>query len=208
MGAKTCFVISGDGDTRFLTADVGAPDRGATEALVDRLYPGRRSASYPVMATVDGGVYPPEGTVAAGVFPSISFLGDASLAVDRPSQLPARVRAALGRRNQCLHAMHSVVHWLAFAVWKDGQLVRSLSLSPDDGVIESIGEPLKFELPFWEGKHRVDDEYPLPFHPLEMGEAALAALCGFVLEGRPRPQLVDPDRVQLYRFKLHGPSPA
>ncbi|MGW3628080.1 DUF6928 family protein, partial [Streptomyces sp. NPDC000880] len=29
--------------------------------------------------------------------------------------------------------MHSVVDWLAFAVWEDGRLIRSLSLSPDDG---------------------------------------------------------------------------
>jgi hypothetical protein len=36
------------------------------------------------------------------------------------------IAAAAGRRV-VLHAMHSVVDWLAFAVWEDGRLLRSLS---------------------------------------------------------------------------------
>ncbi|WP_405525285.1 DUF6928 family protein [Streptomyces canus] len=38
--------------------------------------------------------------------------------------------------------MHSVVGWFAFAAWGDGRLLRSLSLSPDSGIIENGGEPL------------------------------------------------------------------
>ncbi|WP_439145646.1 DUF6928 family protein [Streptomyces canus] len=33
--------------------------------------------------------------------------------------------------------MHSVVGWFAFAAWGDGRLLRSLSLSPDSGIIEN-----------------------------------------------------------------------
>jgi hypothetical protein len=48
-----------------------------------------------------------------------------------------------------------------------------------------------FEAPFWAGKHPVlpsggwpgPPGHPLPFHPLELGEAALHELMGFVLEG-------------------------
>jgi hypothetical protein len=54
--------------------------------------------------------------------------------------------------------MHSVVDWLAFAVWEDGVLVRSLSLSPDGGGLENIGEPYDFEVPYWAGEYPVEPE--------------------------------------------------
>ncbi|TQJ25489.1 hypothetical protein FBZ33_5842 [Micromonospora sp. A202] len=40
--------------------------------------------------------------------------------------------------------MHSVVDWLSFAVWENGVLIRSLSLSPDGGIQENIGKPYDF----------------------------------------------------------------
>jgi hypothetical protein len=110
--------------------------------------------------------------------------------------------------------MHSVVDWLAFAVWEDGRLIRSLSLSPDSGIIEDFGEPLPFERPYWAGNRPADvipwpdeDEktYPLPFHPLDLGEDALRALCGFVQEGRPEPDDVDADTIRLHGFKVRDP---
>jgi hypothetical protein len=98
--------------------------------------------------------------------------------VDCPSQLdPSFLAAAIAPRVY-LHAI-TVVDWFAYAVRQDGRLVRSLSLSPDDGVIEDIGPRLPFEEPYWSGQHAaVDPEeepegYPFPFHPLDLGEAAL-----------------------------------
>ncbi|MEU6077979.1 hypothetical protein [Micromonospora sp. NPDC047074] len=110
--------------------------------------------------------------------------------------------------------MHSVADWLGFAVWEDGVLVRSLSLSPDGGIQESIGEPYGFELPYWAGAHPVEpvpgwhsqDPYPLPFHPLALGEEALRALFGFVIEGRPSAADVDADAVRLHGFRVIDPS--
>jgi hypothetical protein len=69
-----------------------------------------------------------------------------------------------------------------------GRLRRSLSLSPDSGIIENVGEPLPFEQPYWAGERPVDTDepdqpYPLPFHPLEMAEDALRNLFGFNYEG-------------------------
>ena len=61
-----------------------------------------------------------------------------------------------------MHGMHSVVDWLCFAVWEDGRLIRSLSLSPDGGIQENIGEPFAFELPYWAGEHPVE---PVPGWP-------------------------------------------
>ncbi|MFF3066949.1 DUF6928 family protein [Kitasatospora sp. NPDC057936] len=53
---------------------------------------------------------------------------------------------------------------------------------------------------------RDDRPYPLPFHPLEMGEDALRALCGFVLEGLPAPDDVDADAVGLHGFLVRDPG--
>jgi hypothetical protein len=110
--------------------------------------------------------------------------------------------------------MHSVVDWLGFAVWEDGRLVRSLSLSPDGGIQENIGEPYDFELPYWAGKHPIDpapgwpiqEPYPLPFHPLDLGEEALRALFGFVVEGYPHPGDIDAEAVHLHGFRVTDPS--
>lgn len=119
-----------------------------------------------------------------------------------PTVMRARGRAVT------VHAMHSVVDWFAFAVWRDGTLVRALSASPDAGVLEDIGQRLPFEEPYWRGEHRVEggegedeDAYPLPFHPLELGEAALGALFGYHLEGPVDETLLDPETIPLMRFK-------
>jgi len=42
----------------------------------------------------------------------------------------------------------------AFAQWVNGKLVRSLSLSPDSGILEDIGPRFPFEEPFWSGGAR------------------------------------------------------
>ena len=117
-------------------------------------------------------------------------------------------------RRVILHAMHSVVDWLAFAVWEDGILTRSLSVSPDSGIMENIGEPYDFERPYWTGQHPVEPipgwpsegPYPLPFHPLDLGEDALRALFGFILEGQPNPDDIDPDQVPLHQFRVSDPT--
>ena len=113
-----------------------------------------------------------------------------------------------------MHGMHSVVDWLCFAVWEDGELVRSLSLSPDSGIMENIGQPYAFELPFWAGEHPVtpvpgwpdQGPYPLPFHPLVLGEQALRALFGFVIEGMPEPADIDAEAVAMRGFRVTDPA--
>jgi hypothetical protein len=44
--------------------------------------------------------------------------------------------------------MHSVDDSFAYAVWADGELVRSLSLSLPRRIVEDIGEPLEFGTAF------------------------------------------------------------
>ncbi|MFF0778147.1 DUF6928 family protein [Streptomyces sp. NPDC003720] len=166
-----------------------------------------------------GSTWPPPRATCPS-WPGLEIIGDQRVMIDFPSQLPEHLVAASISRRLVMHAMHSVVDWLAFAMWEDGRLVRSLSLSPDSGIIENIGEPLSFELPYWAGDRPADvipwpdedeDPYPLPFHPLELGEDALRALCGFVLEGRPEPDDIDADSIRLHGFRLqdpHGIDPA
>ena len=133
----------------------------------------------------------------------------------RPSHLPGRLLAPGAGRRVILHAMHSASDWLGYAVWHDGVLLRSLSLSPDDGITEDIGAPLPFEASFWAGDHPVASSsqlpgrppYPLPFHPLELGDAALLALAGFAVEGRLAAYLIDPWSVRLASYQVTPASP-
>ncbi|MEV8536063.1 hypothetical protein [Streptomyces sp. NPDC051211] len=209
MGAKTGLLAYGDGDIPAALRQVTAAGIAETTELVGRLYPGwgMEAAEGEILGE---GTYPADGLTYAASFPGVDIVCDRRLMIDRPSQLPGHLVAASAGRRMVLHAMHSVVDWLAFAVWENGQLVRSLSLSPDSGVIEDIGKPFPFEAPYWAGDHPVEmdpdweDEtpYPLPFHPLELGEEALRAFFGFILEGWPAPDDIDADELRLHGFRL------
>ncbi|MBD0844331.1 DUF6928 family protein [Streptomyces sp. TRM68416] len=219
MGAKTGLLVYADGDVPGLLRQVGAADLERTAAMMRRLYPGCEIEECEGSNLWDG-VYPSKGTVYAASWPGVEVIGDQSVMIDAPSELPGHLVAASVGRRLVLHAMHSVVDWLAFAVWENGRLVRSLSLSPDSGIIENIGEPLAFEQPYWAGGRPADivpwpgeedEPYALPFHPLDLGEDALRALCGFIQEGRPEPDDVDADAIELFGFHVRdprGPDPA
>ncbi|XVU20845.1 DUF6928 family protein [Actinoplanes sp. CA-054009] len=210
MGAKTALLAFVEGDLR--SALRGAPDADPAEvlALVRGMHPG-----YEVTPIADGvlgeDAYPPDDTSYATVLAGAVLFCDQRLVCDRPSQLPARLLGAAGDRRIIMHGMHSGSDGLCFAVWENGSLVRSLSVSPDGGVVEDIGEPYDFERPYWAGERPAGSTlpggpYPLPFHPLELGEDALRALFGFILEGRPDPADVDPYEVPLRGFSVADPT--
>jgi hypothetical protein len=189
MGAKDWMVLYAQGEIRPILQSTPEIDRDATRALMGRLYPGRR-----LTEIADGTLFehanPPDYHVYAGCFPGLTVVCTGDAALDRPSELDARFHTEARGRTLYLHAMHSVVDWFAYAIWTgDGELWRSLSLSPDSGILENVGRPLAFEGAYWAGEKalEVDDEeeepYPLPFHPLELGEDALRALFGFNYEG-------------------------
>lgn len=212
MGAKDWFVLYSDPgvDVASVLAGGAALDRDATDDLVRRLFP-----DHTVTPTEDrslgGGLNPGDDEVLAAVWPGAAIVCTAEAAVDLPSQLDPRfLREGAGRVVRS-HAMHSVVDWSAYGVWDpNGRLVRALSVNGDDQVIEEVGERPAFEAPFWAGEHRATeyDDYPLPFHPLELGEAALHSQFGFVLEGYSGMDLeglVDVDDVPLVRYRLKAP---
>ncbi|MEV2193060.1 hypothetical protein AB0I02_19030 [Streptomyces phaeochromogenes] len=214
MGAKTGLLVYADGEAPDLLRQVGAADLARSTAMVRRLYPGWEIEDS-TGSSLSEGVYPPDGTAYAAGWPGVEVVCDRRVMIDCPSQLPEHLVAAGAGRRLVLHAMHSVVDWLAFAVWEDGHLVRSLSLSPDSGIIENIGEPLPFEQPYWSGDRPADvipwpdeeeEPYALPFHPLELGEDALRALCGFIQEGFPEPGDVDAYDIRLHGFHVRDPK--
>ena len=206
MGAKTCLVAQAQGDVRGILAE--RPDllESETTGFVAALFPGLRfGAPRPADLTW---TFVRDRSVIAGCFPGLRIVVAAEVAGDRPSQLPPRFISAHG--TTLLHAMHSVVDWCAFAVWRDGVLIRSLSVSPE-GVIEDIGERLPFEKPYWDGERpAVDpeeeaaDAYPLPFHPLELGEHALLEFLGFQLGSVVDETMLDPASIRLLCFDDPG----
>ncbi|MEV6995704.1 hypothetical protein AB0N87_42395 [Streptomyces sp. NPDC093228] len=227
MGAKTAVLAYAGDAIANLLQDTPASEIDRTAALVARVRPGHRiDADDEETWELADALYPPEGTVCALSASGLDLVCDQEVMLDRPSELPAHLVAASRGRRLYLHAMHSVVDWLAFAVWDDGKLVRSLSLSPDSGIIEDIGERLPFELPSQYGSSngcrsscrtgRADnrwspfppfedeDPYPPPFHPLELGERALLEFFGFYVEGISDEDDAPEPVVDIWDVELHG----
>ena len=150
---------------------------------------------------------PPDDELDVGQFPGVAVVAAKEFGIDYPSRIPERFLERAPFPNVYLHAMHSVVDWFAYAQWKSGKLVRSLSLSPDSGVLEDLGNRLPFEEPYWAGEHPALDpeedpaSYPFPFHPLELGEAALQAMFGYQLEGYLDSSLLEPESIPLIRLQ-------
>ena len=204
MGAKTWMLVIADTNAREALARKPTLDRDATRTMAGTLFPDDK-----LTPLGDGDLSrtcPPKNEVYVGCFPGVTVIAAKEIGIDCPSKLHPRFLKAAGDRAVTLHAMHSVVDWFAYAIWEHGKLVRSLSVSPDSGIMEDIGQRLAFEEPYWSGKHPVGvdedaDAYPLPFHPLELGEAALMDRFGYQLEGDIVATLLEPATIPLVRFQ-------
>ncbi|MER6610703.1 hypothetical protein ABT282_33600 [Streptomyces sp. NPDC000927] len=214
MGDNTALLFISDEHTlsppraaeAAVTCTGSAADPARAADLVAQWYPDERLE--PIQGRPLGSVLCPRiGAVYAGRFDGIDIICDRQLTVARPSSLTGWVRSAAGDRRVVLHLMRSVVDQFAFAVWQGGELERSLSLSPNNGVVESTGDPMPFEAPYWRGSHPVTpdfdgaERYPLPFHPLSLGERALHALAGFIPVGRVDPGDIDAEDVPMRGFR-------
>lgn len=205
MGAKTWMLVYADSSAREALGARPQLDREATQRLARTLFPGEK-----LEPLGDGDLSdtcPPDDELYIGCFQSVSVVAAKEFGIDYPSKLAERFVAAGSSGTIFFHAMHSVVDWFAYAKWANGKLLRALSLSPDGGILEDIGQRLPFEEPYWSGEHpAIDDEeendaYPFPFHPLELGEAALRELFGYQLEGFIDPMLLEPETIPLVRYK-------
>lgn len=213
MGAKTALMVFADRDPREVLRPGLCAEPEASRVLVDQIFPGRITDTLDAWNLADA-VYPPDGTVYAGRFAGLDIVCCRNF-MDLAPEAVEELVLPLGRdRRAYLHLMHSVGDALTFACWAEGRLVRSLSLSPDAGVTRDHGARLEFEKPYWVGAHPVhpdpawwddtDDApaYPLPFHPLELGEQALKHFFGFILEGRRDASCINPAEVHLAGFRL------
>src|SRR6476660_2031311 len=148
MGAKTALLAFVDGDIRLALTGAARAERSEAEEFVRQIHPG-----YLVVpdgdTTLGFGTHPPDDVTNVTLLAGAQLLCDGRLVFDQPTELPSHLLAMGAGRRIIMHGMHSVVDWLCFAVWEDGRLVRSLSLSPDDGIVENIGEPFDFEQPYW-----------------------------------------------------------
>lgn len=202
MGAKTWMLVYANvkvGDALRSSTEL---DHDATLQLATKLFP--KDKLEPIGEGDLSYTCPPNDELHIGCFPGVSILAAKEFSIDHPSKLAAPFISSGGSGTVYLHAMHSVVDWFAFAQWVNGKLVRSLSLSPDSGILEDIGQRLPFEKPFWSGQNPASDDedgYPLPFHPLEMGEAALKEFFGYQLEGFVDPVLLQPESIPLVKYK-------
>jgi len=179
---SSSILIGWDEHPRGRWEKLPAPNREASKLFGERLAGGRLELVGE--ACLEDAIHP-DGRIFAASFPGVSLYCDTQLAIDEPSKL-ASLAALVPHRTILIHTMSDGADGFAFAMWSGGSLVRALSVSPDDGVVEDIGARLAFELPYWAGEHPVEpddededeDEYALPFHPLELGEEALVALAG------------------------------
>ena len=152
------------------------PDATLSAALVGRLLGGEWSARGPTRLD------PTDGTgVRAAAATDRAVVSCSELVIDRPSRAPSGWLAPDG--VTVLLMADPDRDWCGLARWRGSTLVRSLSLSLADGILENVGAPEPVEEPFWAGGHPVQDPdalpaggHPLPFHPYELGRAAARLL--------------------------------
>jgi hypothetical protein len=210
MGAKTWMIVYSDEHSSNRFKGYPKPDLEKTLTLLNKLFPSEK------LEQIDDGdlsvTCPPDDVIYAGCFDGIAVIAAKEFGLDNPSKIDKHFISESPFKNTYLHAMHSVVDWFAFAKWEGGELVRSLSLSPDSGIIEDIGEKFYFEIPYWNGDRPAvdpededEDEYPFKFHPLELGEAVLKEFFGYQLEGYVDDNLIVPEKITLFSYKRVRP---
>ena len=207
MGAKTWMMVYSDGVVAEILNAAPKLDEQKTIDYLQELFPDLESTPYEIGDL--SFTNPPNKEVYGGYFDGVFIVAASEFGIDYPSKIQKKfITEKYGNTIQ-LHAMHSVVDWFAYAVWKNKKLVRALSLSPDSGILEDIGQKYEFEIPYWDGKHPALDpedeengeEYPFQFHPLDLGEAALKFMYGYQLEGFIDETLLEPEDIPLLMFK-------
>lgn len=198
VGAKAIFAAVVEGDVRE-SLRRAQPDPAAAAELLAFWLP-EHSWSEPELSTLDDTIYPAK-AVGALRIPGVDLVCSDDVLSWFDGGLPAHVRDAVGDRRLVVMAMHSVTDSLAFEAWEGGIRTRVLGMDPENGIGVNEGALLPAEVPFWAGEHPMDEDYPLPFHPLDLGEEMLRETLGFVLEGTPAPGDVEPADVPVFAFQ-------
>jgi hypothetical protein len=213
MGFKTSLYAVGPGVPRV---DLVAHEEGGAEAAAEvarRWFPGVIGEPLGTADLSEGG-YPGEGELYVATFGPTTVFGGGPVLGEHRDRLAAAAAAA-GLTSWELN-IHSVVDLCQFEVHDEtGRTVRALDIysdaDPQDVTEGAVGDPLPFEVPYWDGEHAEVDDYPHPFHPLELGEAAMAWMFGSFGEGAPDDavqrglgDLLDPFDVPMHGFRVGG----
>jgi hypothetical protein len=214
MGFKTSLYAVGPGVPRL---DLVAHPEGGVEAAsaaAHRWFAGLVGEPIGTADLFEGG-YPGDGVLYVATFGPTTVFGG-MVPSDHRDRLAA-MAADAGLMSWEL-TIHSVVDLCQFEVHDtDGAVVRALEIYADKApaavAADAVGEPLPFEVPYWAGEHPEVDDYPHAFHPLELGEAAMAWIFGSSGEGAPDDavqhelgDLVDPFDVPMHGFGVgRGP---
>lgn len=216
MGFKTSLYAVGPGVPRL---DVRAHAEGGVQAATDAVrqwFPDAAAEPLGSSTLMEGG-YPDEDSVWVATFGPTTVFGGLAPSLD--GQRIGALATATGLTTWELN-IHSVVDLCQFEVrTEDGRVQRRLLMTSDMPPAEvsaaAVGQPLPFEVPYWAGEHPLADPGggAHPFHPLELGEAALAWMFGTYGEGAPPDdvqrglgELTDPEEVPMYGFGLGHPG--
>ncbi|MEV4512962.1 hypothetical protein AB0K00_28810 [Dactylosporangium sp. NPDC049525] len=187
MAFNDTLVVYSDGNPIDVLRACPVLDKPATRVLAERLFPGATLEEIGDELLADA-LNPPQDVVYVGSFAGLDLVCSWALTPQRPSQLDPAVLEAGGRKQVLLHAAHSDAEWCSFGLWRDGTLLRALSVCADPGVLEDKGERLAFEAA---GEH-----------PVELGDRALQALIGFSCAGHDRLDDVDPELIPVVAYRV------
>ncbi|MCJ0904945.1 hypothetical protein [Rhodococcus sp. ARC_M6] len=194
-------------DARAELSTYPQPDQNAALTVAKRLYPDKDFESLgPHPLSTAATVQP--GYVFIGVYQNISVVCSTELSSFLPSELPATWLLSPPAPRTLLVSSVPGRAQGSFALWENGHLQRSFSALPID-IVENIGIPETWELPYWAGEHPLrypagvlPDPQSLPFHPQQFAEAANAEWLGFRYTGTPHNDDLDKTQILLWGFKI------
>lgn len=202
MAAKRSMLVYSEGNAKEILKSQPELDREASIELARKLFPSKKFT--PIE---DGNLCfsnPYKDQLYVGSFPGMTVVSSDAIVLDYPSRLPqSLINTDLGN-TLYLFAMHSAVEWFAYAIWKNGTLVRSLSVSGNDGqILEDIGPRQPFEEFHWSEGHPLFENpeeencSPFNFNPLDLGDAALKEYLGYRIKGYSDASHIDPKKIPL-----------
>ncbi|MET7421020.1 hypothetical protein [Dactylosporangium sp. NPDC005555] len=191
MAFNDTLVVYSDGNPIDVLRACPVLDKPATRGLAQRLFPGATLREIGDELLADA-LDPPRDVAYVGCFTGLDLVCSWALTPQRPSELSHGVLEAAGRRQVLLHAAHSDAGWCSFGLWRDGALVRSLSVCTGPGVLEDKGAPLPFEAG--------DDPVADP----GLADRSLQGLIGFSRAGHDRLDDVDPELIPLVAYRIIG----
>jgi hypothetical protein len=196
VGLKLALLVYTDGSLPDLSRPV---DRNLAD-VAHVLFP-RTPYVHAGPTRLHEGGFPGRGSFAVGAFEGGLLLATRDAYLFNPTKLHRRYLKPVLGRTVTLLTQQPTYDMFAYARWENGQLQRSLSANPVGQIWESIGIPEPFEAPFWAGQRPAPAGYPLPFHPLDMSNAALRSVLHLHAEGPSDPGLVDIATVIANRFE-------